>query len=343
MTIIKKIFRIVPVLSILLLCPGLCFGQNDRREARHRNFYRKVAKVDSILLAKAKVVDYDSLYIEKPLNRWTFTTKGNLSGSFFRAHGSTGSYEGRGRLTSTNVGTISIGASYRGLSAGFSINPGSMSGRNKDYEFALTSYSNKYGFDVVYQKTKTLSGKVRVNGKDVFVDKDMVDMNFLLVNAYYAFNGRRFSYPAAFSQNYIQKRSAGSLIAGFTYMGGTTKAGDSKPDGVPDFRIYAGHWGLGMGYGYNFVLWDKYLLHLSGIPTIVVYNSSNIKIDGKRKYVGTTFPDIMLIGRAAIVRNFGRKVFVGASLLMNESLFGDRDLDIDHNKWEAHLSVGYRL
>ena len=40
----------------------------------------------------------------------------------------------------------------------------------------------------------------------------ILQVKTLNVNAFYVFNYRRFSYPAAFSQSYIQRRSAGSFL-----------------------------------------------------------------------------------------------------------------------------------
>ena len=42
------------------------------------------------------------------------------------------------------------------------------------------------------------------------------------LNSYYAFNYRKFSFPAAFSQSYIQKRSAGSWMVGASFDGSKT-------------------------------------------------------------------------------------------------------------------------
>lgn len=36
-------------------------------------------------------------------------------------------------------------------------------------------------------------------------------------NLYYIFNHRRFSYPAAYSQSTVQRRSAGSMLLGIGY------------------------------------------------------------------------------------------------------------------------------
>ena len=37
------------------------------------------------------------------------------------------------------------------------------------------------------------------------------------VHAYYIFNHRRFSYPAAYSQTTVQRRSSGAFILGYSY------------------------------------------------------------------------------------------------------------------------------
>lgn len=47
-------------------------------------------------------------------------------------------------------------------------------------------------------------------------------MQVLNLTGYYTFNHRRFSYPAAFTQSYIQRRSAGSWLAGISYQSSRT-------------------------------------------------------------------------------------------------------------------------
>lgn len=44
---------------------------------------------------------------------------------------------------------------------------------------------------------------------------------------YYTFNHRRFSFPAAFTQSYIQHRSADSWLAGISYQGGSINTSNS--------------------------------------------------------------------------------------------------------------------
>ena len=51
-------------------------------------------------------------------------------------------------------------------------------------------------------------------------------MNVVNIAGYYTFNHNRFSFPAALYQNYYQRHSAGSLLAGFSFQGGSIKTTD---------------------------------------------------------------------------------------------------------------------
>ncbi len=171
----------------------------------------------------------------------------------------------------------------------------------------------------------------------------MLDFKSLIVDGYYAFNGRRFSYPAAFSQSYIQKRSAGSWLVGFSYLGGRMKTTSSKPADVPELRIYAGHFAIGGGYGYNLVLARRLLIHLSTLPTLVIVNRNNIEVDGERRDMATKFPDMIFTARASIVYHFKKKYFTGTSFVMTDSFLGDTQVDINYRKWRVRAFLGIRL
>ena len=81
-------------------------------------------------------------------------------------------------------GTFSVAAAYRGLGLSLSVNPAKLAGKNKDYEFNLNSYSNRYGFDVVYLSSKTFHGHRYVDGKRVDVGRGQVSQNALNLNFY---------------------------------------------------------------------------------------------------------------------------------------------------------------
>ncbi len=165
----------------------------------------------------------------------------------------------------------------------------------------------------------------------------------LNLTGYYTFNYRRFSYPAAFSQSFVQRRSAGSWLVGFSYQGGSMKTTDEIPETVPKGRIYIGHFGIGGGYGYNLVVREKWLFHISALPTLVLFNRNNITINDEQRKMRTFFPDIIFNERVAVVRNFSAKYFAGATLVMSNTLFNDSDIRINQNKWLTRFFFGFRI
>ena len=331
-TVNRQLFSL---LLLLLVVTEPVVAQSRHKVVRKR--------IDSLITARYFSGDYDTAYIGRPRERLTLKLRGNLSGSNFDIDRRIEGAVGRSRLGTDHKATISIGANYRGITAGLAFNPASMSGRNKDYELNLNAYTNRYGIDVIYQASKTLSGNMTFNGSDLFLEKGMADMQVLNINGYWAFSGRRFSYPAPFTQSYVQKRSAGSWLVGFSYMGGRLKTTDKKFEGAPDFRVFVGHFALGGGYGYNLMLHKRLLLHLSVLPNLVVLNLNNVRVDGEKFHMRTRFPDFIFTERAAIVYYFSPKYFTGATFVTSSSLLTDRRIDINYRKWRLRVFLGLRL
>lgn len=165
----------------------------------------------------------------------------------------------------------------------------------------------------------------------------------LTVNAYYVFSGRRFSFPAAFTQSWLQLRSSGSFMLGLTLMGGRLKSAQGA-DGLSGERtlgiICAG---IGAGYGYNWVVGGKWLLHLSTLPELVVFSRSRLTTPGGREKMPYRFPNVIAVGRMAVVRHFDR-YFVGMTAVVNTTHLGDsRQLSVGNTKWRARMFVGVKL
>lgn len=327
----KKLLLLLLVAST----PLLCIGQN--------RIGRFTAKADSLLTKKYNKVTYDTNYISRPDARLTLKLRTNVSGSSFKIQTHVAEAESSSTLNTDHKATLSIGASYKGISAGLSLNPSSLRGRNKDYELNVNAYGHRYGIDVIYQDSRTLSGPITFNGKDTYLERGVTDMKMLIVDGYYAFNGRRFSYPAAFTQSYVQKRSAGSWLLGLSYVGGRIKTTDEKSAETSDFRFYIGHFAIGGGYAYNFVIGRHWLLHLSALPTLVVSNRNNIESDGVRWNMDTKFPDFILTERSSVVYHFNKKYFAGATYVMSNSFLGDRRIDMNYAKWRVRAFLGIRL
>lgn len=187
-----------------LLRERLGKGQIDsarymKLQARLQRADRHLHKGDQLLEAKYKKISFDTLYIGRPDARWTIKLRTNLSGAQLKFNGSKNQIPFNGDLRADYRGTLSVAVAYRGIAVGLAVNPAKLAGKSKDNEFNLNSYSNKFGFDVVLLSSKTYHGSVETNGVSSDISKGQLKQKAVNLNFYYAFNGRRFSFPAAFS------------------------------------------------------------------------------------------------------------------------------------------------
>ena len=304
------------------------------------------ARVDSVLAARYYRTPYDTNYVVRPEGKLTLKLRLNQTGNDFHAKGMVNDIYSKADLKTSHKTTMSIGASYRGISAAVAINPAKIKGVYKDYEFNLNYYSSRLSLDLSYQRSETLAGDIVGDRGEQHLQSDDVTLKVLNIAGYYTFNHRRSSYPAAFTQSYVQRRSAGSWLAGISYQGGSIKTTDNlkaRSPNAPDVRIYIGHLGIGGGYGYNWVPSRKWLLHLSLLPTFVVYNRNNMTVNDERKEAQHMQFNMIFNERAAIVYNFSPRYFAGATAVVNNSVFKDDAVTVNQNKWRARAFIGMRF
>lgn len=164
-------------------------------QARLRRADQRLHKGDKLLEEKYRKISFDTLYISRPNARWTIKLRTNLSGAQLKFYGVNGQSDFNGDLRADYRGTISVAAAYRGIAVGLAVNPAKLAGKSKDNEFNLNSYGNKFGFDVVLLSSKTYHGTVEGNGGQIEIAKGQLQQKAVNINLYYAFNGRRFSFP----------------------------------------------------------------------------------------------------------------------------------------------------
>lgn len=330
-------------LKCLLLC-ATAFCLTDAAAQTRDQQIR--AKVDSVLTARYYKTPYDTNYVVRPEGRLTLKVRLNQSGNGIHAKGTINDIYSKADLNTSNKTTFAVAAIYRGISAGIAVNPAKLGGFYKDYEMNLNYYSSRLSLDASYQRSTTLSGDIKRGDDKSRLESGDITMKVLNVAGYYIFNHRRFSFPAAFTQSYIQLQSAGSWLVGFSYQGGSIKTTDllkeKNPD-APETRIYIGHFGIGGGYGYNLVLGKKWLIHLSTLPTFVVYNRNNFTVNGERKRANHIRFNMLFNERVAVVYNFSPRYFAAVTLTVNNSLFDNDKVTINQNKWRARASFGLRL
>ena len=298
-----------------------------------------IRRFDRMLAKNYSKVNYDTAYIVRPQTKWTVTARMNVSGMAIEDEGTDGGQHFRARAEANNKATLSVGVSYQGLALGLALNPAQLTGKYHDYELNLNSYRNRFGFDVIYQDAKNFKGWYEQEGLGrVELPDGLLQVQTLNLNAYYAFNGRRFSYPAAFSQSYIQRRSAGSFLLAASYM-----RQRSTLDGEQWQQLKMTNVGIGAGYGYNCVPGQGWLLHISALPTFIAYSKTSQTVDDDRMSLKYHFPETIITARGAVVRNWGNK-FLGLSMVYTYTNIGDKDdLAVENAKWRIRAFFGLRL
>lgn len=321
---------------LALLLPVLMWGMALPLSAQSL-----LRRVDSVLTANYRKVNYDTAYLTRPQTKWTLRARMNLSGLAIEAEGIDNGQNFDSELVANSKATLSLGVSYLGVSLNLALNPAKMLGKYHDYELNLNCYRRNFGFDIVYQDAKNFKGWYDLDGAPRFDLPDgTLKVNTLNLNAYYAFNHRRFAYPAAFSQSYIQRRSAGSFLLAASAMG---QQAVFDMEEQPELRLKMTNIGIGGGYGYNFVPGQGWLLHLSLLPTFIVYSKASLTYDDDRVSLNYRFPEFIVTGRAAVVRQWSR-YFVGLSAVYNiTNINGKDNLTIYNSKWLARAFFGVRL
>ena len=231
---------------------------------------------------------------------------------------------------------------------------GSNKNKPKKKEMSLNIYSSKFGVDLYYRKTgsdfklRSHEGFGYPHSEDFHFDG--LESRIKGLNAYWIFNHRKFSYPAAYSQSTNQRRSAGSFMAGFSYSQHNIFFDYEKlPPSIierlnPSLRfshIKYSDYSLGFGYGYNWVFAKNWVTNLSLLPGIGYKKS---KIDDQDFKDESWIKDINfdLITRAGIVYN-NAKYFVGASLVLHTYDYRKPSLSVTNSFGTLRIYAGFNF
>lgn len=296
-------------------------------------------RVDSMLARKYHKGNIDTAYIMRPQTKWTITARLNESGATIESVGMENGLRFKSEIEANRKATLSVGVSYLGFTLSAALNPAKLLGKYSDFEFNFNCYGRRFGFDIIYQDAKNFTGWYDMEGMErIGLPDGMLKVKTLNVNAFYVFNNRRFSYPAAFSQSYIQRRSAGSFLLAASGMGQYATFDD-----VTEMKLKMTNIGLGAGYGYNYVPGRGWLLHISALPTFIVYSNTSMTFDTDRVPLHYHFPEVIITGRGAVVRQWGNK-FIGLSMVYNYTNIGhEESLAIHNTKWRVRTFFGLRL
>ena len=222
----------------------------------------------------------------------------------------------------------------------------------KKTEMALNLYSSKFGVDLYWRKTGS-DFKIRsYNGFQLNTPTKNMDFNGFQsnikgLNAYWIFNYKRFSYPAAYSQSTNQRKSAGSLMAGFSYSQHNisfdydklpTEMRDQLHNALLFKKVKYSDYSLCLGYGYNWVFAKNWVSNLSLLPAIA-YKKSKINDTPQPHTHWIKDINFDLITRASIVYN-NSKYFAGAALVMHTYDYRKEDFSLTNTFGTLRIYVG---
>ena len=222
----------------------------------------------------------------------------------------------------------------------------------KKTEMALHLYSSKFGVDLYWRKTGS-DFKIRsYNGFQLNTPTKNMDFNGFQskikgLNAYWIFNYKRFSYPAAYSQSTNQRKSAGSLMAGFSYSQHNisfdydklpTEMRDQLHNALLFKKVKYSDYSLCLGYGYNWVFAKNWVSNLSLLPAIA-YKKSKINDTPQPHTHWIKDINFDLITRASIVYN-NSKYFAGAALVMHTYDYRKEDFSLTNTFGTLRVYVG---
>lgn len=273
-------------------------------------------------------------------------------------------------LRSQTTPSLGLGfnAAYRGYGGGYSWDVLSAYTTN----WNLSAGSKSLGIEFMRNVSTNLTGQFLVDGK---VDPSMPSLNkgeFRISNtsltAWYALNSAHYSHNAATKQNYIQKRTAGSLLLSVSYMSSEMNILDStKYIDDPDMSVlFDGVSGMitrqvaiGIGYGINYTPnHGKVLLHAAANMHVVCYSINHISyalattddVHGEPQYTLHPASPVHVAGnmRAAVSWEINQWVHLSAWAQANNLSFASKaghmtTLSISNWHWQAHINVGVRF
>ena len=284
--------QMVATLALLLVCTTASAQFN----------VLKLAKKVTEFFDSMAVKGIDPRYIEVPERPWQVVLRGNMNQSIVSMH-TEGSIEGTDYSAQPYLKTrpsryVGLWVAYRGHGVGFTRNVGG----DKGSYLTVGAMARAYGYNVRIHTFESSTPRLDLDS-DIVPEEHKekwdavqlitpIKVRTVFADGYYLFNNKHFSYAAAYKQSVLQKRSAGSLMAGaMFYYGSIDYASHANGDliylmhGLGRVKMWQGS--IGVGYAYNWVPTRGLLLNAMVMPMFTFVNK--IKVYG----YGTNIEQLM--------------------------------------------------
>ena len=325
-------------------------------------FFKRIYK--GALALFDEIVAIDSSYVEP--QHYKFQAMCQMTNMYERYMLNSGNGEQMSISPETKV-TVGPYVGYSLIFLGYTLQLNNLYLGNTKKSFNFSLYTSLIGADFFYRNTNDFkirqltldsSGTYDTSG---FKDKEFDGFNvkYWGLNAYYIFNHRKHSYPAAYNQSTRQKRSAGSGLLGFGYGHYTMNMDWEALDEEVHQRIPAYeadttttrfnevryvNYSLFGGYSYNWVFARNWLLGVSGMVGLSYNHTSGETFRFSSLYDNFKFTKFSIdgVGRMGIVWNNDR-IFAGASGQIHSYTYHKDTYSINNLFGTVYVYVGFNF
>ena len=267
----------------LLILVSLCLYGQVTAQTSITGLFKKVGT----LIDSMSVRGLDRRYIDAPEKPWQIIVRGNVNQSILSMT-TAGSimgidYDAKPSMKTEPSRYVGLWAGYRGYGLGYTVNVGG----DKGSYFTLGATGGAYGVNLRIHSFENDHPNFDLDSDLIPEDNEgdwkqiqlisPIKVRTVIADGYYLFNGKRFSYAAAYDQSVLQKRSAGSLMAGAMYYYGRIDYADRTNGdliymmhGLGRVKLWQGS--VGAGYAYNWVPAKGLLVSAMAMPMLTFVN-----------------------------------------------------------------------
>ena len=274
-------------LKCILIAIGIGCCGTATAQGGLTTFMKKVGTLIDTMAVKG----LDRSYIDAPKKPWQIIAKGNVNQTIVSMNADGNilgvDYSARPYLKTQPSQYVGFWAGYRGYGIGYTVNVGGDKGSN----LVFGATGGAYGVNVRIHSFDNSNPSINLNSEllseeeqETWDDVQLIDpihVRTVIADGYYMFNGKKFSYAAAYDQSVIQKRSAGSLMAGLMYnYTRIDYATDLNGDlvylmhGLGKVKLWQGS--AGVGYAYNWVPARGLLVNVMLMPMVTFVNKLKV-------------------------------------------------------------------
>lgn len=324
----------IPLLGLLLVLHHLVYSQADAKYMQNPDTTIYVLDhTDLLTLRFYPLAKFNSLEIKGPSERISMQPNGK--------------------------GSVGIGFNYKSIGFGFSVGLPATDesnvkyGQTRRFDLQMSYYGEKLAADGYFQEYE---GYYLANPTSITNWKNpnypqSADLRVASLGGtiHYIFNSEKYSYKAAYLRNQIQKKSAGSFIAGlFAFLDEVSSDFDLLPDSLVesvrqtvDIKAFnSASFGVTGGYMYTFVIKRNFFINVGLAPGIGYRKSFVETRDGSEKFVNAL--GILVQTRIALGYEF-RTLFLGAtysSILRN---FNHENAEVNLGTGQIRFIIGKRF